>query len=66
MIVVVGGGAVGSFLGATLALAGQEVVLLRRGAPPGPQPLTITVDGPGNASRTAACASIVSAAIAGY
>jgi 2-dehydropantoate 2-reductase len=56
MIAVVGGGAVGSFLGATLAIAGRDVVLLRRGGPPGLRPQTITVDGPGDASRTAGLA----------
>ena len=51
--VVVGGGAVGTFLGVTLASTGEDVVLVRRGAPPGLRPASITVKGPGPISRTA-------------
>jgi 2-dehydropantoate 2-reductase len=51
--VVVGGGAVGTFLGVTLASAGEDVVLVRRGAPPGLRQASITVEGPGPTSRTA-------------
>ncbi|MGZ8437974.1 MAG: ketopantoate reductase family protein [Candidatus Limnocylindrales bacterium] len=52
-IVIVGGGAVGTFLGLTLAGAGEDVVVIRRGAPPGLRRMAITVEGPGRASRTA-------------
>jgi len=53
IVVVVGGGAVGTFLGATLANAGEDVVLLRRSVPPGVRRLSITVDGPGSEARIA-------------
>ena len=51
-IVVVGGGAVGTFLGATLADAGEDVVLLRRAAAADLRRMAVTVDGPGQESRT--------------
>jgi 2-dehydropantoate 2-reductase len=52
MIVVVGAGAVGTFLGATLATGGEDVALLRRGGPPGVRRETVRVDGPGHESRS--------------
>ncbi len=53
IVAVVGGGAVGTFLGATLATAGHDVVVVRRGGPPGTQRLSIAVLGPGDGSRAA-------------
>jgi 2-dehydropantoate 2-reductase len=53
IVTVVGGGAVGTFLGATLATAGHDVVLLRRGGPTGRERASIAVHGPGASSTTA-------------
>jgi 2-dehydropantoate 2-reductase len=53
MIVVVGAGAVGTFLGATLAVGGEDVVLLRRDGSPGLAREAITIDGPGGQASTA-------------
>lgn len=47
MILVIGAGAVGSFLGWTLAAGGEEVHLLRRHGPPDSRSETLTVAGPG-------------------
>ena len=51
-ILVVGAGAVGSFLAWVLARAGEDVVLLRRGAG-APSPADLVVVGPSGASRHA-------------
>ncbi|HEX5147718.1 MAG TPA: 2-dehydropantoate 2-reductase N-terminal domain-containing protein [Candidatus Limnocylindrales bacterium] len=53
IVAVVGGGAVGTFLGATLAAAGDDVVLLRRSSPADLRRESITIEGPGDQSRTA-------------
>lgn len=46
-VVVVGAGAVGSFLGGTLAAAGHDVTLLARRSTGVPGPGTLVIDGPG-------------------
>ena len=46
MILVIGAGAVGSFLGYTLASGGETVQLLRRNGPPGAQRETLAVRAP--------------------
>ncbi|HEY2888104.1 MAG TPA: 2-dehydropantoate 2-reductase N-terminal domain-containing protein [Candidatus Limnocylindrales bacterium] len=53
MILVIGAGAVGSLLGWTLAKAGEHIVLLRRGGPPGERPESLTVSGPTAPASTA-------------
>ncbi len=53
MILVIGAGAVGSFLGWTLASGGEAVELLRRAGPAGERPETLNVTGPGDASPVA-------------
>jgi 2-dehydropantoate 2-reductase len=45
-VVVVGAGAVGSFLGGTLAAAGHDVTLLGRRSTSAPGPGTLVIDGP--------------------
>lgn len=50
--VVVGAGAVGSFLGATLAAAGWDVTLLGRRGGAGGSPAAIVVSGPGDRQTT--------------
>ena len=47
MILVIGAGAVGSFLGWTLASGGEEVQLLRRHGPTETRPEALSVAGPG-------------------
>ncbi len=46
MILVIGAGAIGSFLGWTLARAGEEVQLIGRGGPAGAHREPLVVDGP--------------------
>jgi 2-dehydropantoate 2-reductase len=66
MIIVVGAGAVGTFLGATLAVGGEDVVLLRRGGSPGLPRESIRIDGPGAQSTTAdLTVAVSSGALAG-
>jgi 2-dehydropantoate 2-reductase len=60
VILVIGAGAVGSFLGWALASAGEEVVLLRRGGPPGlrtEQLLVVGDAGPGGSVPVAIAGS---------
>jgi 2-dehydropantoate 2-reductase len=60
VILVIGGGAVGMFLGWTLSSGGEDVQLLRRGADPGARTERIVVAGPtglGEAREVALAAS---------
>jgi 2-dehydropantoate 2-reductase len=52
-VVVVGGGAVGSFLAWALAAGGQDVWLIRRGHHAGPTPTKVAVTDPEGQRRTA-------------
>ncbi|MBP7685041.1 MAG: NAD-binding protein, partial [Deltaproteobacteria bacterium] len=44
-VVIVGAGAVGSFMGAVLSAHGHEVVLVGRSTRPDPRPLAIDLNG---------------------